>query len=283
MTLTISLVTPDTLYQSSDFCLTDPITGEPIIDRGHKSAHVTHFDWAALVAFAGIARTTQVDVSTWLGDQILSLSREATVATLISRLSAAGEWLRPLPLEHRAITFSVLAFERGQPSLTIVTNVDRLSGIHDPMPSRDLRVETTRPSRPKVFVTGYVNPFPRQGRRQLEHLSGKSPDRVSRALAEVNARASDALLGKFVSRSCAVSYLERSGRGVTVPFGIDEEQTDFVPIELEAALRSRGVKLTHKLDEHGNPLPIKMVQMATQRTGETMLNLMELQAGIEEP
>lgn len=285
MTLTISFLTPTVLYQSSDFCLSDPITRETIVDRGQKSVMVTHFDWSALVAFAGVARTKQIDVGKWLGDQVVHLPKGANLHTVIERLLAADSWLGRVPLEWRALTFSVLAFDGARQSFTLITNVDHLSGVRDVVPSARLRVERSQPSRPKVFVAGAMD-LPRPVRRRLEHLSEKPPVAVSRAIAESNAQASDHLGGRLVSRSCVVSYLERSGRGVTMPFGTEVESQDFLPAEIEALFAHQGVNLVPKLDDDGQPMPIKLVQMASQRSADETMTLMELQAridGVPEP
>lgn len=275
VTLTISFLTQSTVYQSADFRLTGP-SGQLMDERGHKSVHLTRFGWSALVSYAGVARTANVDVATWLGDLVVDIPPNAPFSELIDRLRGADSWLSTIRLSSRAHTFSVVAFDQGTPTLTLVTNIDNLVGQRLSAASARLSVQTARPRLPKVFIAGVPNPFPRQERRLLERMADLPPDRVSSSLAAMNRRASQALSGNYVSPSCLVSYLEANGRGVSMPFGTAGESQDFLPPDIAAMMQKQGLRLVPKAGPDGKPLPLKLVQMASQRRGDITATVMEI-------
>lgn len=282
MTLNISFVTPKALYQSSDFRLTNPVTGERILRRGHKSVLVNRFDWSALVCFMGIAHTGRLDTSDWLGRTVNDVPQGAPISALIDRLLSADAWLQNVRQEIRAHTFSVVANDSPRPSLTIVTSIDNLHAPRDSTVASRLRTQTVRPTSPRVFFTGTPIPYGRNERRALERLAKGDTKEVSTAIASINKRASQALGDRFVSEACVVSFLEPSGRGVSVPYGVENDADDFMPRDVADLMQRHGVTFPRKLGADGQPMPVKMVQMATQRGSGAGMTVMEL-SGVTEP
>src|SRR6266545_6214632 len=147
--------------------------------------------WTALVAFAGVGRAGNVDVSDWLADKIGELGFSATpIDELMNALLTADEeWLRGVtdPVLRRH-TFSVAGFVGSGPVFGLVSNFEDLAG----------RVEATaRPildswlvdvRKPVIFVAGQRHEVPRPERRRLRHLAERDPDPqvVYDALANVN-------------------------------------------------------------------------------------------------
>jgi hypothetical protein len=282
VTLNITLISQRAIYQSADFLLSDGTTGAPLTERGHKSVLVNRLDWSALVCYAGVARAPHVDVARWLGGLVLAIPNDAPFAQLLDSLTTADAWLSSIPLQHRAHTFSVAAFDGDRPSMSLVTNCEHLTGSRATPPAARVYVETIHPTGPKLYAVGVPNPFPRHERRLMERSTRRAPDEVSKMLAAMNRRVSAALSGKYVGASCTVSYLEPTGRGVTVAFGVKAESADFMPPDIAALLRAQGISLKPRVID-GVPQPIQLVQMATNRDGDRMDTLMEIQGLIDDP
>ena len=63
MTLNLTVVSPRFIYQSADYRLTDWVTGEVRDFETQKLFLINTYTWNATVCFAGVGRTSRVDVS----------------------------------------------------------------------------------------------------------------------------------------------------------------------------------------------------------------------------
>lgn len=66
--------------------------------------------------------------------------------------------------------------------------------------------------------------------------------------------------GPKVSRGCYVASRFADGIGSARAYLTNEQTGDFIPPEMSEVFRKMGVQLIPKIDEHGRPEPIKLIQ-----------------------
>ena len=212
MTLNITVVTRDCIYQSADYRLTDQKTNQTIDFETQKIVLVNTFGWTASVCFAGRGRTHDLDVSDWLVEHINSIQPDDPFERLLDELLQANDWLSSLSGDRRH-TFSVGAFVGSQPMFALVSNFEQPSGYTALNASTSLSVFEVRPTKPTIFLSGQKRAVTRDERRWLIRLATKNPEpqRMYSALAEVNRRA--ATRTNEVSSACFTAYVRLTGEG----------------------------------------------------------------------
>jgi hypothetical protein len=107
VTLNITVVSRDAIYQSSDFRLTlwDPRTRTyRLLDsKAQKQVPVFGYGWSASVCFTGVGSNRSVDTSEWLAEKVGRLGQHRSLDHVIQALQGADDWLRWVPLEHRRV------------------------------------------------------------------------------------------------------------------------------------------------------------------------------------
>src|SRR5580698_7334716 len=127
MTLNITVLTADLIYQSADF----RITGRPTHNRTPKIVTLTYPSFTGLVTYAGIGslwyKATSQLIAKWLtGPGDLSMADVAGVlqskgAELVAEAQrSTGRWEK--------MTFVLAGFEGGKPSLYVISNFETASG-----------------------------------------------------------------------------------------------------------------------------------------------------------
>ena len=89
MTLNITIMTPDVLYQSADFRLTNLDNGGPMPHKSHKIVSLSYPDWAGYVTYTGLGRWGEKDTSDWVVEWLEnndSLGPDEVVALLAERI-----------------------------------------------------------------------------------------------------------------------------------------------------------------------------------------------------
>jgi hypothetical protein len=219
VTLNITALTPNAIYQSADFMLSDLDGGHPVSDAANKIVLVRQPDWDGLITFTGIASWQGMDTENWIAQQIGG-NGNLSHSDVVEILQVQGtKWLREVarsakrrPLQH---TFVVASFESGSPVASLVSSFERLGHSAWATPSDELVVSTTRKER-TVIVTGCLtNPVSRQSRRVLERFTrdhGEDTTRVRHEIQKLNAAAARRG-GCPISTECVVYSLRPDGDG----------------------------------------------------------------------
>ena len=66
MTLNITILTANVIYQSADFRLWDPARDEVITDSSNKSVSIRMDEWEGALTYTGIGRWGDRDTSEWI-------------------------------------------------------------------------------------------------------------------------------------------------------------------------------------------------------------------------
>ena len=224
MTLNITVLTRESIYQSADFRLTDSANGAVITDRSGKTVSFTYPRWAGFVTYTGLGswggRAVSAHVADWMGD-----GANRTMSEVADRLAQEGTRLlaevRRLTRRQLPHTFTLAGFEESEVRAFVVSNFEDCFGAVEATPGARLTV-TTRTLRPgskaTVLVTGCKQAVPISERRVLGNLAGRYPGdggRIRRRMQTLNAEvaASSASRG-LVSDECIVLSFRSDGSGV---------------------------------------------------------------------
>lgn len=238
MTLNITVLTSEVIYQAADYRLFNTNTNrvEPVPST--KAIVIGNFEWTGFITYTGIGRVGTQDtadfVRMWIGGPN-DLSFDGVVEAI---RSSASSWVQRVKPGQRQ-TFVVAAFINGSPTAVIVSNFERWHGAQAGSVSTELF--TSRVScrgRPEVLVTGIRQAVPREKRRALKWLANRhrtDPARVRRALADAISDGADRFPDK-ISQDCFVSSQDIHGRGHEEVFG--SARTTFPNVMPESARRA---------------------------------------------
>jgi Flp pilus assembly protein TadD len=257
LTLIITHLTRRRIFQSGDFRLTDPRTGDIFDYKAQKQIIVQRFGWTALIGFCGVAHTGREPVPEWIVRQLQAIPQDGSFKQLLRRLRAAEVWLAGFNPRFRPLTFSIGAFVDFRPTFVLMSNFEAIGEPPRRLPvdyPAALRVGTLTPRRSQLLLSGRPNAVSRNDRRWLLRvLPCSSPEQGYAALAEVNRRASVADPG--VGAACFTSHVMALGdMGGTVHDWPDDKE--YMPAFLDV----NGMvlpRLRAGVDEHGRPTPIQ--------------------------
>jgi hypothetical protein len=126
VTLTITVVTRQRIYQSADFRLINWNDGSYSDFETQKIIPFVKSEFVASVCFAGVGRVGEVDLGEWLDSLIANFPRNGSFDQFLEQLTSADEFLpRITDSQKRRHTFSVGAFVRTQPQFALVSNFER--------------------------------------------------------------------------------------------------------------------------------------------------------------
>ncbi len=224
MSLSITLLSRDFIYQSADFRLTDTHTNRPRDIVSQKAIVLSRFHWSAVVSFVGVGHTGRLDVAEWLATRTARIPLDAPFDGLIAALLEADAWLRAVARKDRRHTFSVGAFVGTRPQAVLVSNFESLHAPPSSTASERLSVSKRTYPKPAVLVSGVPSAVGERDRLRLRRLLiDRRPHReVYDALAEVNARASQR--NSTISPACFTAHVRVTGDGGAMPHGLDESR-----------------------------------------------------------
>jgi hypothetical protein len=144
MTLNISIGTPQRIYQSADYRLTDLVTGRKYDDASNQTIFVASGNmWLATVCFNGVGRTATTEVSSWLSGACNATTREDSLEEFLGRLQTADSWLSRAP-QNRRHSFVVAAFVGRTPIVSPVSNYERFDRPPAPDAGSRLMIQQLR-------------------------------------------------------------------------------------------------------------------------------------------
>jgi hypothetical protein len=222
MTLNLTLLTAEAIYQCADFRLTDGDSRLPLDNPSMKLVTVHYSEWEGFVTYTGVGRWRGRDTSEWIVDWLTGM-QEASPDEVIERIREEGtDFLRTIeraPGGRRySHTFVLAAFVDGEPLVATISNFEKCSGLSDDVPAAELAVDTrVLGRRPTLLVTGQKAAVPRASKRRLERVAERpdiSPARLRNELTSINAEAANsAAAGGTVSAGCSVASFRRDGTG----------------------------------------------------------------------
>lgn len=218
-----------------------------------KLVPVVKFEWCALVAFCGVARTsTGLDVGDWISGAVQVVERREPIDALIKRLQTADDWLSRLR-GNRRLSISVVGFRGRRPFAFLLSNFENLEGKAFPNVLPRLRVQRLKPKNIELRVFGDSTSVSAADRRSLKNmLQSNQLDPLKKALGESNMRASQN--SRVISPGCVVGCLLPTGGGEIMVHGI-VPNSEYVPRFVQREFESGGVtSLECKTDPDGERL-----------------------------
>ena len=222
MTLNITLLTGQAIFQSADFRLYDLDNNKIVSNTSTKLVTLQYGKWDGFVSYTGVGRWRGRDTSEFIIEWLTGL-QDATPTEVATRLCQKGtEWLCEIERaekKRRRHTFIVAAFEAGIPKLILVSNFEDLFGRNDAKPAPALTISTWAfTGRPRYVVTGAKQAVTRAMRHRIEHAAHSSLDdfaRVRRLLGSINKEASATSAARqTISPACSVISFRADGQGV---------------------------------------------------------------------
>lgn len=263
MTLNLSIVSPKTVYQCSDFRLTYQ-DGTITDDEAQKIVPVVTPYWSALVQYTGVAKNTRnFDTSQWLGALPSQVEPETPLKWLKERLLKVGQRHIGVLEDH---TFSAAGFEDGRPFFFVVSNFQSIDNNRLSSVSANRRKwrATGTTGRHGAFATGkaeYVNSAELGALTKVART--KTPTAVHRKLAELNQKAAQrAGTNGPISESCMTGRLSLAGNGDLVPHDV-HPGGDYLPKFATDLLG--GGRVRARMDGDGNPMPRRLAQIGIMR------------------
>jgi hypothetical protein len=212
VTLNITVVTDQGIYQSADLRMFDSTVGRLSDECERVRPQIIRCRaWHATICFAGVGKTPDVTVGPWLAEQLSCIEFNQGLPALIDRLLGAESWLSRVAVERSALTFTIGAFVEGCPAYLLVTNQEDLSRERADPPTRRLSVFEARPTSARTFVSGRKSAIIRERRWRLRCAAkgSESIEGVFTALVQANAAAARRI--RSVSPLCFTSYVSSAG------------------------------------------------------------------------
>ncbi|MGH3301963.1 MAG: hypothetical protein ACRDOK_09830, partial [Streptosporangiaceae bacterium] len=223
MTLNITVLSREYIYQSADFRLTNSNTGKLITDRSGKAVSLNYREWSGFVTYTGLGRWEGRDISAhvadWLGDGV-----DRTMSEVADHLAEHGtRLLTEVRRDARRWiphSFTLAGFEDGTPRAFVISNFEDCFGTeHAVQPTMAVTSRALSTHRKgTVIVTGRKKAVPSSDRSMLGNLAARYPTdggRIRRRMQAVNARAAASpASGGAVSADCVVLSFRSDGSGV---------------------------------------------------------------------
>ena len=271
MTLHITVLTHDLIYQSSDLRLLDLATNEVSDDHSGKSVRLMYQGWDGCLTYTGVGRwSDRNDTADMLAQWLDSTGQDSSldaVASLLARTSTAI--LSPFKSRggDARHAFILAAFVDGIAEARIISNFeDGLSQQRlEAADSLGVTRIALRPDRKeRVFITGNTRAVDRDQLSMLRALTARqeqSPARIKRFLEQVHLTAFEAKqAANTVSRDCVIHTIAIDGRGK-----IDVSGMTTAPVEMIMY----GSHVNAELPQSGTPgRRTRAVGGSTARSGQ---------------
>ena len=118
------LTSKDAVYLSGDFRLTSIEDQAALPDSfdTQKLIPVIHHDWAALIAYMGVASAPPLisDMGQWIVEQMDSIPFDGSFSELSLRLLKLNMWVGRIRGDRR-IAFSVVGFRNQRPFMMLIS------------------------------------------------------------------------------------------------------------------------------------------------------------------
>ncbi len=220
LTLNITVLTRERVYQSSDFRLTEQPGGKIVTDASTKAISIQNSQFFGLLTYTGIGRWIRRDTREFILEWLISLG-DVDLTTVTNGLAQrASNWLgrissgrsRPYQLTMVLAAFDIAT---GRATASVISNFEDAYGRQAPPTS--LTVSAIEAAHnPTVLITGWKPAVSRDQRRWLERVTRRhknQPERIRQAMMECNSVAAGSREGATISTGCTVIMLNRDGSG----------------------------------------------------------------------
>lgn len=222
MTLNITVLARDAIYQSADYRLFDPETNKAYDDDPSTKSLITGgMAWTGFITYTGVGRVGSRHTSDFVAEWLTDANNESfdEVADRIRRSAAA--WIRRYARGHRH-SFVVAGFVDGVATAALISNFEQGPGrtIGSVSPAFNVTYFRAR-GRTEVLVTGMRTGVSRDTRRSLGRLVDRGradPARVRRELAAATREAARRHPLE-ISADCFAYSQDVDGRGQAEVFG----------------------------------------------------------------
>lgn len=221
MTLNITVLERNRIYQSSDFRLTEQPSGKVLTDSSTKAITIQNSEFMGLLTYTGLGQWKGKDTREWILDWLVDLGDVAlddVSAGLAERASAWLQTLSPRGNPH-GLTLVLASFREdgSDAKVTVISNVEDVTG-EVRTASLPMTVSSQRAgARPEVIITGWKPAVSRDSRRWLENVCRQHPDdpqRIRQAMVDTNAAAARSPCAEDkISSGCTVIAMVRDGSG----------------------------------------------------------------------
>jgi hypothetical protein len=156
ITLNITVLARERIYQCADLRLTDAATGRLVTDSSNKVVALRyHTGFFGFVTYTGVGRWAGKDTSEWIV-QWLAGTHGMDLQAVVDRIGErAGRWLNEVARrtgKRSPHTFVVAAFEKGTASVHVVSNFEEVHG-RTVAPTQDVHISRqVALNRPLVIV-----------------------------------------------------------------------------------------------------------------------------------
>jgi hypothetical protein len=222
MTLNITVLARDVIYQSADFRLSDAKTNKAYDDDpSTKAVMAWNLAWTGFITYTGVGRVGDRHTSDFVQEWLRN-ANDASFDEVVDRIRRTGaEWIRRHARGHRH-TFVVAGFIDGVATAALISNFEQGPGRTAAAVSPDFAVTYFRARRrPEVLVTGRRQAVSRAARRRIARRVDQAhtdPARVRRELAAATKEAAN-LHPQQISTDCFVYSQDAEGRGQAEVFG----------------------------------------------------------------
>jgi tetratricopeptide (TPR) repeat protein len=254
-----------------DFRLTDPFTRKVVDNEAHKLVSASTRHGYALIGVTGIAFLGGMPVGDWIANTTGKLGQFVPIEEVCAELKNAEKILATLKgAQDRRLTFMVGTFVGSQALLAIVSNFEKFTNgkiVRTNSAEAVMTISKLKPKSPAFFATGDADSIqrPEQDQLVLALRSGATDDQIQEKLRAINEAVSART--NTVSSGCYASSLHVTGAGSGQPFLTDEQKGDFIPRDFAYTLKQLGLQLNPAIGPDGKPMPIRMRQSATGRSG----------------
>jgi hypothetical protein len=271
VTLKVTILTPNVIYQSADFRLVNFQTGKVITDRSAKTVTLTYWSWDGFITYTGVGRWRGRDVSELIAEWLTGV--ESPSMTDVADIVAAKgtellRYLEKLYASRMRHTFTLVGFEGGQARVCVISNFEDCRNKSKDTIDDYLTVTTRglrKSERAIVIVTGRKKAVPLSERRMLGSVAAQYPEdslRVRRRLEKLNrAAASSPDSGGAISEDCLVVSFRADGTGA---MQLNRDATEVPPLFPEIA---NGINTGKLLQETFKGLGVDPSQMRLLQAG----------------
>jgi hypothetical protein len=218
MTLILTIANSNGVYQSSDYQLTDPVTGAPVSDlAGSKQLNYSFLDLNIMLALTGVAAvqlgSKMQRTIDYVRDVLKLLPHKSGLQTVCETLaSKCQEVMRPYR-KRGVLTLVLSAASNGKPfQVAFISNADW--SVSPPSAKNRFSIDIREIRKPFWRVSGYRDSVPAHERALLKGAARKINEprdnqqlpnnEVTAALQEINATAARNSRG-WVSEECWVT------------------------------------------------------------------------------
>lgn len=219
MTLLITVLTKEAIYQSADFRLTDLDSGGGQTDSSTKLIALQYSGWHGFISYTGIGKWDGKHTSEYVIDWLAGQDN-LTAQEIVDQIRDRGtDWLKRIETKWKRPrhTFVLAAFSDAAPFISVISNFQGCFGKTYPATASLTASTATLGDRPLVVVSGAAAAVSKAMRVEMRTILRVAPTdsaRIRRMLSRVNAQASHTHASRrTISPSCATSSFRKDGKG----------------------------------------------------------------------